>query len=81
MHKKNGVTKIEKLVLQIGEISPIIPKYVKEVYPCAIDKTSLSETKLEIEILPANALCKDCDKIFNVVENKNICPKLREQQP
>jgi len=72
--KKNGVTKIDKLVLQIGEIATIIPKYVEEVYPCAVDGTFMQDTKLEIEILPANAICKKCNKVFNVVANKNICP-------
>ncbi|MGL4369667.1 MAG: hydrogenase maturation nickel metallochaperone HypA, partial [Spirochaetota bacterium] len=50
-------------------------KYLEECYPAAVDGTPLQETKLEIEILPANARCNDCSKIFNVVANKNICPE------
>jgi len=72
--KKNGVTKIEKLVLQIGELSSMIPKYIQACYPAAVDGTSLQETKLEIEILPGNALCKECNKVFNLIENNGKCP-------
>ena len=30
---ENKVGRIEKLVLQIGEISSVIPEYMKKVYP------------------------------------------------
>ena len=74
--EENGVTsRIEKLVLQIGELSSIIPKYVEAVYPAAVDQTILENTNLEIEIMPANALCKECNKVFNAVQNKAICPE------
>jgi hydrogenase nickel incorporation protein HypA/HybF len=72
--EKNGVTKIEKLVLQIGELSSMIPKYIEACYPAAVDGTLMQDTKLEIEILPGNGICKDCGKVFNIIENSQICP-------
>jgi hydrogenase nickel incorporation protein HypA/HybF len=71
---ENGVTKIDTIVLQIGELSSIIPQYVHSVYPAAVDGTPMQDTKLEIEVLPGNALCKDCSKVFNVRENHGQCP-------
>jgi hydrogenase nickel incorporation protein HypA/HybF len=56
-------------VLKIGEPSSMIPKYIKAVYPAAVDGTILQDTKLEIEILPGNGLCKECTKVFNVLKN------------
>jgi hydrogenase nickel incorporation protein HypA/HybF len=73
--KKNGVTKIQTLVLQIGELSSMIPKYIKDCYPAAVDGTILQETELKIEMLPGNGICKECNKVFNLIENNNICPK------
>ena len=52
--EKNGLTKFDKLVLQIGELSSMIPKYIEACYPAAVDGTPLQEMKLEIEILPGN---------------------------
>ncbi|MDR3284658.1 MAG: hydrogenase maturation nickel metallochaperone HypA [Treponema sp.] len=72
---ENGVTKIDTVVLQIGELSSIIPQYVRSVYPAAVDGTALQDTKLEIEILPGNALCADCRKVFNVREHNAACPR------
>lgn len=72
--RENGVTKIEKLVLQIGELSPMIPRYIEACYPAAVYGTSLENTKLEIEIMPGNGICKDCNKVFNLIANNNICP-------
>lgn len=72
--KKNGVTQIDTLVLQIGELSSMIPKYIEACYPAAVDGTLLQETKLKIEILPGNGICKSCNKVFNLIEHKSKCP-------
>lgn len=73
--KKNGVTKIERLVLQIGELSSMIPKYIEACYPAAVDGTTMEETKLEIEIVPGNGICKACNETFNILHNEGKCPK------
>lgn len=77
--KENDVKKIETLVLQIGELSSMIPKYMKDLYPMAIEGTILKDSKLDIEILPANSLCKDCTKVFNIISNKGVCPNCKSK--
>ena len=72
--EKNGVTKIDKVVLQIGELSSMIPKYIKACYPAAVDRTLMQETKLEIENVPGNAICKRCNRVFNLMEHNGKCP-------
>lgn len=72
--RTNGLTKIDTLVLQIGELSAMIPQYIEACYPAAADGTLLQETTLKIEILPGNALCKRCTKVFNLLESKKKCP-------
>ncbi len=71
---ENELEKVEKLILQIGELSSMIPKYIEACYPAAVDGTILMDTKLEIEVLPANALCNDCNQVFPIVKNKGVCP-------
>ncbi len=68
------LTEIETLVLQIGELSSMIPRYVEACFPVAADGTILENTKLVIEILPGNGLCKDCNKVFNLLQSKQLCP-------
>ncbi|MDX8361504.1 hydrogenase maturation nickel metallochaperone HypA [Cytobacillus sp. IB215316] len=73
--KTNALTKIDTLVLQIGELSSLIPKYIEACYPAAVDGTILQSTKLKIETLPGNAICKKCNIVFNLIENNSKCPK------
>ncbi|EMS70586.1 hydrogenase maturation nickel metallochaperone HypA [Ruminiclostridium cellobioparum] len=73
--KSNGLTKIDTLVIQVGELSSMIPKYIEACYPAAVDGTLLQDTKLKIEILPGNAICTKCSKVFRLVENSSKCPK------
>lgn len=75
----NGLTKIDTVVLQIGELSSIVPHYIEECYPAAVDGTSMQNTKLKIEILPGNARCNDCHNIYNVIMNNGKCPKCGSQ--
>lgn len=72
--KQNGVTKVQTLVLQIGELSTVVPRYIKACYPAAIEGTLLEDTQLQIEIMPGNAICDSCNKVFNILENKSVCP-------
>ncbi|MRR28843.1 hydrogenase maturation nickel metallochaperone HypA [bacterium] len=52
----NQVTKIDTLVLQVGEESPVVPHYLEACYPAAVDGTIMEETKLKIEIVPGKEL-------------------------
>lgn len=81
--KENGITVIDTLVLQVGELSPVIPRFIEACYPAAKDGTMLENTKLEIEILPGNAICKRCEKVFNLIKCKSECPDCgsREWEP
>jgi hydrogenase nickel incorporation protein HypA/HybF len=73
--QQNGVEKIDTLVLLVGELSPVVPHYLEACYPAAVDGTLLQETKLRIEIMPGNALCKPCNLVFNLLENHKVCPQ------
>ncbi len=70
---ENQVEKVEKIVLQIGEISTVIPHFVEEVFPAATYQTMLEDTELEIEMIPANGRCKQCGEIFSLTAQKGIC--------
>lgn len=76
---EQNLTKIEKIVLQIGELSAMIPAYIKECYPAAVDGTRFEETKLEIEVIPGTALCKDCNEKFNLIKQQGRCPNCNER--
>ncbi len=72
--KEQGLSKVDTLVLQIGELSSVVPYFVEQCYPAAVYGTLLENTRLQIEVLPANGRCRDCGRVFNVPEHKKICP-------
>ena len=71
---ENQIQSISEIVVEIGELSLIIPKYVEDVYPLVVEDTMLKDTKLIIKEIPGLAECDECDEIFNVVEHKGYCP-------
>ena len=72
--KNNGVDKIDTLVLQIGELSSMIPEYMKKLYPAAVEGTILQNSRLEIEIIPGNGLSKSCRQVINLLKESGTCP-------
>ena len=47
--KENQLTKVDKIVLEVGQLSQAIPRFLEECYPAAVDGTDYVDTKLEIE--------------------------------
>ena len=70
----NQLTEVEAIVLQVGELSSVVPRYLHACLPAAVDGTLLENTKLEVEILTANGICSSCKKVYSLVENGSICP-------
>ena len=71
---ENNLKRIDKLVLTVGSLSEIYPKYLEDVYPIAVEDTRLKNTKLELDITPGIGKCKQCDFVYDLIENDNICP-------
>jgi hydrogenase nickel incorporation protein HypA/HybF len=71
----NDIKRIDTLVLGVGELSGVVPKYLRDVYPIAVEKSRLCNTKLELEITPGIGQCKHCGFNYNLVQNDNNCPK------
>lgn len=70
----NGAYDIREVVVDCGELSLVIPKYLEELYPVVAKNSILKDAKLTVNIVPGLAECDNCDEIFNVVEYKGYCP-------
>ena len=68
--KEQNITEVETIVLQIGELSGVVPEYIRECFPAAIDGTFMEETALEIELIPGNARCQSC--ALDAVEGRRV---------
>jgi hydrogenase nickel incorporation protein HypA/HybF len=74
MRRNRVEGRIKTMVLQIGELSSMIPAYIEAVYPAAVSGSMLEDSELRIEIMPGNARCPDCGKVFGVLVNRGVCP-------
>ena len=77
--EQEKLSSVEKIVLQVGELSGVIPHYVEECYPAAVYKTRLENTKLEMEIIPGIVRCRECNCEFNAAKHDLKCPKCGSQ--
>jgi hydrogenase nickel incorporation protein HypA/HybF len=68
------LSKVAAIVLQVGELCGIYTGYLEELFPIAVHNTSMEGVSLKIQVIPANARCHECEKVFNVIKNDGTCP-------
>jgi len=73
--KEKNISKIKSITLSVGAISAVVPRYLEEAFPAAIDGNEMfTGCKLNIEIIPAMVMCNHCNKMFDVVKHDKLCP-------
>ena len=72
--KKEELTHVEKITLEIGELSGVVPRYMEDCWEAVVDGTEYAGTKLVIETVPGIASCMDCDEEFRIDINSMRCP-------
>ena len=71
---KNNAEKVVKVVLQLGEISGIEPRYLHDFYPSVIEGTILEGSELVIETIEASVFCTNCATTYNPTKSDLKCP-------
>ena len=70
-----GIDKVSAIVLDIGELSSVIPMFIEDYYPLMIENRPLfKDCKLEIERTEGIAECVKCGEHYNVISNDGWCP-------
>lgn len=69
-----NIDRVQKVVLAIGEISYVVPMFIREVYAPACEGTVLEGSELEIETIPARGKCLECRRVYDLVKFKGLCP-------
>ncbi len=73
--KENEIKKIEKITLQLGEVSSVIPHFLSDAWKWAAAKQELvSESELVIETIEAVSYCEDCGREYGTVAHGRTCP-------
>lgn len=72
--KEQDITEVQKLVIEVGELSGIVPGYLEKSWPAARYKTFMEHTELELVVIPGIVKCRSCGRVFNAVFSDLSCP-------
>ena len=74
--EENGLalSDIAQVVVEVGEASTIVPRYLKECWPAATDGTEMQDAELVVELLIAKVRCKKCGNVYEYLKNNKKCP-------
>ena len=78
--EENRIQDIDTVVLEIGELSMIVPAYLEESWNAAVKTTALEGAKLCMDILPGNGICLRCGRVYNIVACQGVCPACGSQE-
>lgn len=74
--EENGLEKIDTIVLEIGDLSLVIPKYVEDIYNVIIKGTPFEFTKLKIEVVEGQGICRDLQALHSPSsKTRAYCPR------
>ena len=74
--EENGVGKVSVVVMDIGEVSTIVPEYLTDCWRWAADKEEmLRGCELRVNIIPAVTHCDDCGAEYGTVAHGKKCPE------
>ena len=73
--EEHHVQHVSAVVMDIGEVSTIVPEYLTDCWRWAADKEDMMKgCELKINILPAVTWCDDCKKEYPTVQYGKTCP-------
>ena len=78
--KENNLKKIHSITLTVGEATGVLPHYMYECWPAAIEDTALKDTTLNINYIKVVGRCRECDELFEVSTNFGRCPKCKSEE-
>lgn len=73
--EQEQATEVHKIVLEIGELSGVVPRFIEDCYEAVVDGTRYASTELEIEVVPGEVRCEDCGEEFNAAQYDLKCPQ------
>ena len=73
--EENELTHIERVVLDLGEVSGVLVDQLQDCWKWASAKSEvLTGAVLEVNQLPAVTICNDCGRTYPTIAHGRICP-------
>ena len=76
--EENQAEKVAGVVLEVGEVSGILPDYLTDCWNYFRVRTpGLEEAELKLVTIPAVTWCEDCEDTYETVKYGRTCPYCR----
>lgn len=75
--KEQDLKTVSTITVEVGELSGILPDYLKECWNVAKIGGTFDKTELILEFIPAVAKCS-CGFEYEMQKNNRICPNCRK---
>ncbi len=73
--KENNVSRVARVVLEIGEVSTVVGSYLTDCWNWNARKSEILDgCELVIEEIKAVTYCEDCRKTYPTVQYGKTCP-------
>lgn len=73
--QQNGATKVDRLTMNVGELSGVIPEALEFAFEVLIQGTIADNAQLEIITIPVVCYCPECDRNFQPDNYIYKCPE------
>lgn len=73
--RNNGIVRIRKIKLQIGELAAVVPESLTFCFNMVSRETMAEGAEFEIETVGITARCGKCGESFDVVDHVFLCPR------
>ena len=72
---EQGLTRIAKVVVELGEVSGVVTELFEDAWRWAADKNDvLRGAELEVRTVEALTVCNDCGRTYPTVVHGRTCP-------
>ncbi len=77
---ENGINRINAVVVEIGEVSTVIPYFFEDCWKWAVKKeTVLKDAAIIIERIDAVTHCEGCGENYPTVQYGKTCPYCKSE--
>ena len=74
--KDNGLDRVGYITLEVGELTGYVPLFFEKFFPVVTeDRPVFKDTELRINTVRGQALCADCQSLYNVMRQEGRCPR------
>lgn len=74
--KDNGLDRVAYITLEVGELTGYVPQFFTSYFPVVTENRPVfRDTELRIRTVRGQALCSECQSLYNVMKQEGKCPK------